>query len=405
MSGRPDQTIFDTLDHVKHRARREPWSPYFSKASVSRAQPHIQAVVNKFCDRLAQHRSAGQPVTMAPAYSCLTIDVISEFTFPEGYNYLDKEDFDAKTHDAYVILAKLTHVFKQFGWLAPILLNMTPMALTKYLSPGICSVLQNEAALHRQAKEVLDRREHNISTQKLMTGRPSLIDGLLDSNLPQTEKTVQSLAGNALVAIGAGTLTTAHALKHATYHILANPRIHARLMSELEAAIPDASSDHLSLHQLESIEYLMAILYESLRNMKAPTQRSQRIFPEADLVYPRTACRIPAGTPISMTGCLYGDDPALFADPYTFSPERWLPLSTNGAKLMKHFMPFGRGTRNCVGMELGKAEVLTTLATVFRKFGRTMRLVDTTRERDVDIVADYFFALPSPENNGVVVAF
>lgn len=37
-------------------------------------------------------------------------------------------------------------------------------------------------------------------------------------------------------------------------------------------------------------------------------------------------------------------------------------------------------------MELGKAEVLTALANMFRHFGRSMRLVDCVRERDIDTV-------------------
>ena len=67
-------------------------------------------------------------------------------------------------------------------------------------------------------------------------------------------------------------------------------------------------------------------------------------------------------------------------------------------------MAFGKGSRSCVGMELGKAEILTTLANVFRRFGREMRLVDCVRERDIDMVRDMFNPLPSRESNGLLVA-
>ena len=56
-------------------------------------------------------------------------------------------------------------------------------------------------------------------------------------------------------------------------------------------------------------------------------------------------------------------------------------------------------------MELGKAEVLTALANVFLRFGRSMRLVDCVRERDIDLVYDVFNPLASKDNNGLVVAF
>ena len=54
-------------------------------------------------------------------------------------------------------------------------------------------------------------------------------------------------------------------------------------------------------------------------------------------------------------------------------------------------------------MELAKAEFLTTVGTVFRRFGRRMELVDTVRERDVDTVFDVFNPMPSRESNGVRV--
>ena len=54
-------------------------------------------------------------------------------------------------------------------------------------------------------------------------------------------------------------------------------------------------------------------------------------------------------------------------------------------------------------MELAKAEILTTLAGVFRRFGREMVLVDTLRERDIDTIYDVFNPLPSREDNGLKV--
>lgn len=58
-----------------------------------------------------------------------------------------------------------------------------------------------------------------------------------------------------------------------------------------------------------------------------------------------------------------------------------------------------------VGMELGKAEILTALAAVFLRFGRSMQLVDCVRERDIDLVHDLFNPSASRDNNGLVVSF
>ena len=117
MFGQQDVAAFDTLDHDKHRQRREPWNPFFSKQSVSRLQPLlVQAAVDKLCTRLAEYQRAGKPVVMVYAFSCLTGDIISEYSFPEGYNLLDRPEFDSAHYDAWMNLTKMSHILKQFGW-------------------------------------------------------------------------------------------------------------------------------------------------------------------------------------------------------------------------------------------------------------------------------------------------
>ena len=83
--------------------------------------------------------------------------------------------------------------------------------------------------------------------------------------------------GEMFDAVQAGTLTSSHALKFATYHILANASI-------FEREIPDPQ-DPPSLRELEQIDYLMAILYETLRLFYGVSQRLQRVFPDRCLQY------------------------------------------------------------------------------------------------------------------------
>ena len=80
---------------------------------MSRLQPLlIQAVVDKLCVRLAEHQAAGKVIAMTHAYACVTTDVISEYSFPQGYDLLDKPDFDSEHYDAWMALSKVSHVLK-----------------------------------------------------------------------------------------------------------------------------------------------------------------------------------------------------------------------------------------------------------------------------------------------------
>ncbi|KAL9594138.1 MAG: hypothetical protein Q9219_007201 [cf. Caloplaca sp. 3 TL-2023] len=404
MFGQIDNSAFDTLDHDKHRMRRAPWNPYFSKQSISRIQPLlIQTAVDKMCNKIAEYRAAGKPVIMTNAYASLTTDVISEYTFPEGYDLLGRPgDFDGEHYNAWMALSRISHSLKQFPWLFPLLDSM-PTWMTKYTSPDFYVVLKEQDYLHEQAKLISKQRE-NVD-YKETTLRPSLIRSFIDSDLlPEDQKHPARIKGEAQIAIGAGTLTTSHALKVATYHILANKHVFDNLMAALKTAIPGPQSPPPTLQQLERIPYLMATMYETLRIFSGVSHRLSRIFPDRPLIYNKQ-WSIPPGTPISMTPLHIHENEDIFPCPRDFNPERWLPLHTNGLRLMKFLVAFGGGSRMCVGMELGKAEFLTTVATVFRRFGEGMVLWETRRKRDVDTVFDVFNPMASREGNGVKVLF
>ena len=400
MFGQQDVAAFNTLDHDKHRMRREPWNPYYSKQSVSRLQPLlIQAIVDKLCNGLGEYQAARNPVVMTHAFSSLTTDIISEYSFPKGYDLLDKPEFDSEHYNAWMELSRVSHILKQFGWLYPLLISM-PLWVIKIANPLLYSHFREQETLLEQAVEISKQR--GKSDFKELTTRASMMEAFMNSDLPEFEKTPERIQGEAKIAIGAGTLTTAHALKTATYHVLANPNIHARLMQELEEGIPDPSLP-LNLRGLEQLPYLMAVMYETLRIFGGISHRLQRIFPDRALQYRDFA--IPPGTPISMSPLHILYDPSIFPDPQKFDPDRWLPLKSEGQGLLKYLVVFGRGSRACVGKELGQAEILTTLANMFRKFGRDMILYETSRERDIDTVYDAFNPLPSHESNGLMVSF
>ena len=394
MFGQQDVSAFDTLDHDKHRQRREPWNPFFSKQSVSRLQPLlIQAVVDKLCSKLADYQAASKPVVMTHAFACVTTDIISEYSFPRGYNLLDKPEFDSAHYEAWMALSKVSHILKQFGWLYPLLDSM-PMWVTKWTSPEMYLVLCTQDVLMQQTLAIAQRRGN--PDYKETNSRPSMMEAFMDSSLPESEKSPQRIKGEAQIAIGAGTLTTTHALKAATYHILANPEVRTQLVDELERHIPNPDTPP-NLRALEQMPYLIAVMQESLRIFYGNAHRLQRIFPDRSLQYRQLT--IPPGTPVSMSTIDIHDNERIFPNPYKFDPSRW-----QGAHPpFKYLVPWGKGSRSCVGMDLAKAEILTTLANMFRRFGRDMELYETVRERDIDTVYDVFNPLPSRESNGLMV--
>ncbi|KAK0105231.1 hypothetical protein ONS96_004631 [Cadophora gregata f. sp. sojae] len=103
-----------------------------------------------------------------------------------------------------------------------------------------------------------------------------------------------------------------------------------------------------------------------------------------------------------MTSIMMHHNEKIFPDSYSFTPERW--MDSDGAKRLERYMvTFTRGSRQCIGMNLAKAELFLTVATVFRRF--ELELFDTIRERDIDLAYDGFLPQPGPEAKGVRVIF
>lgn len=396
-----DLAIFATIDHDKHKKRRELWSRYLSKQSVSRLHPLlIQSLVNKLCDRLASYKTARKLVTMVYAFTTLTSDIVTEYSLPLGYTNLDNPEISGEDYDAWMALNKLIHLLKHFPWLFPLMSAVAWM--TRFLNTKPNAVARHQIEFRQQAAALINKREDAEKSCKPTTARPSMIQAFLDADVPNSEKTLDRISAEAQNAYAAGTFTTTHVLNTATFHILDKPAILSRLLQEIQDRIPDVDSPP-SMQQLESMDYLMAIWYEALRTFHG-AHRMARVFPDTALPYKQWV--IPPNTPVGMSPVIMHTNANIFPEPFLFKPERWLPLSTVGQKLLKYNVALGVGSRSCVGRELGKAEFLTTIAMIFRRFGPEMKLVKpVTAKGGGEIKCDFLNPLSGEGGTGLVVTF
>ena len=70
----------------------------------------------------------------------------------------------------------------------------------------------------------------------------------------------------------------------------------------------------------------------------------------------------------------------VFPEPKRFRPERWLEGDIDVKR--RYLVPFSRGSRMCIGMNLAYAEAYHILAAIFRPDGIKMELFETD-ETDV----------------------
>ena len=101
-----------------------------------------------------------------------------------------------------------------------------------------------------------------------------------------------------------------------------------------------------------------------------------------------------------MTSVMMHDDPSIFPNPRSFEPDRW--LQADSAHLRKYLVPFSKGSRQCVGMQLAYCELYLTVAALFMPGRFKWELFETT-ERDVAIEHDFFTPFHAMDSNGVRV--
>ncbi|KAI9843443.1 MAG: hypothetical protein M1838_002619 [Thelocarpon superellum] len=382
---------FSTVSHDLHRRRRAALSTFFSKRSVTRLEPMIQGAVDHLCARLRGFQPSGEPLNLGHAWSALTADVITEYSFGKSFDLLSTPDFASDFYDMMMAPSELTHLIKQFGWLFPLLERM-PHWFVAITNPPIMALIRIQLNMEDQVRRIQASKPEEYSTGE----HPTIFHELLTADIPREEQTMRRMVYEGQTLVGAGTLTTAHALKTISYHLLANPASRRKLQQELAAAGATASA-HLPLQQLEQLPYLHAVVNEGLRLGYGVSSRLQRVAPDRALQFEEWV--IPPGTPVSMTSVYLHDNERLFPDPRTWKPERWLEGASMD-RLEKYLVPFSRGTRGCLGMNLAYAEMYLATASVFGQFD--LVLYETTRD-DVETAHDFFNPSPRLDSTGLRV--
>ncbi|KAI1436831.1 cytochrome P450 [Xylaria sp. CBS 124048] len=406
MGGAPE-SVFGSVSHVTHRARRISLNPLFSKKAVSDSASivytHTLALMRRINKQIAERGHA----ELRMNYLSLATDTVTDFCFGKSTDLLEDEQKSAMWLHTIKSIATSTPLAKQFPWLIPFTLNL-PDWIVDRLGP-LARITALRKDLHRQAvqaiKDYADQtnsqgeKDQSASQTSESTSRHLFMAVLSSKVLDPSDKRAERMAQEAFTVLAAGSETTGRILTTATYFILANrDHVLPRLLEELESLMPDQSS-RPSIHELEALPWLSAIIKETLRVTSLITSRIPVVAPVEALKYKDWV--IPPGTAVSMSHRDIMLDPEVYPEPMKFKPERWLQ---DDLELMnRNYVPFSRGTFNCIGMNLANAELYIVLAMMFRwhKFD----LHETFFARDVEIVRDCFVGEVSLETQGVRIKY
>lgn len=96
-------------------------------------------------------------------------------------------------------------------------------------------------------------------------------------------------------------------------------------------------------------------------------------------------------------------DPSIYPEPLRFEPSRWADPEER-RRLNRYLLPWGRGTRLCLGMELATIDLYLTISRLFSPNANfTMSMYDTADE-DWRVYHEFFAGFPKGRGLHVLIS-
>jgi len=186
--------------------------------------------------------------------------------------------------------------------------------------------------------------------------------------------TDRELRDQLMTLLFAGHDTTTSTVSFLFYELARHPRALAGLLEEQDAVLGGRAPEAAD------------VTGEALPKLEMAIDETLRLYPPA-WIGPRRCVepfefgghRIPGGVPVSYCSWASHRLPEVFPEPEAFVPERFAPEAR--AKLPKGaYVPFGGGSRTCIGMRFGQMEIRTIATLILQRVrpgllpGHTMRV-------------------------------
>ncbi|KAJ9606411.1 hypothetical protein H2200_009372 [Cladophialophora chaetospira] len=345
--------LFTMSDRKAHAKRRRELAHLFSMSTITEYEDIIARNVLECLNLISAEGKADKASNLYDWWHYLSMDITCELCFGNGFDMLHKGAVNPYIHDMYGSLM-IEPVRWHFGWLN----KYASWAPFKFIRDAeACSVRGYERGtkMVQEYKLKEDKGRRKDLLQKMINARDE--DG---KPLPDEDLNVQSTS-----FILAGSHTTSSSLTWIVWRILKSPEIHRKLNEELDEALGTQDRKIVPPHaKLDNLPYLNCIIKEGLRiDTSVPGSTPRYVPPEGAVLADRF---LPRGTIISIQAYTTHRDPAVFPDPNSFKPERWLDETAE----MRHlYVPFGAdGPRKCIGIHLAYMELRVILAALFHRF-------------------------------------
>lgn len=340
-----DQSLF-LQDGDRHRRQRKLLMPPFHGERMT-AYGHL---ICRLADQVMQHLAVGQPFSARVAMEEISLEVILEAVFGLSASQRSQQ-------------LKQLLIFYSGVFQAPLfnLMLLIP-ALQKdigFWSPWRHFLRKRQELDDLLYAEIQDRADNPDPN------RTDILSLLLSARYEDGQPmSASEIRDQLLTLLFTGHETTATALAWAMYWIHADPSIKAKLSEEI-----DGAGDKLDPMALSRLPYLTAVCQETLRIYPVVPISGPRIVRQPTEVM---GYRVNPGSALHCCIYLTHHRQDLYPDSKQFRPERFLERQFSPHE----FLPFGGGSRRCIGAALAMFEMKLVLATILSRY----RLALTTNK-------------------------
>ncbi|XP_048576536.1 sterol 26-hydroxylase, mitochondrial [Nematostella vectensis] len=315
--------------------------------------PELSNVVDDFIGRVNELRSTTSDKTVPNLQNVLfkwSMESIGTVLYEKQFGAFSKSG----SEESQSIITAIQNLFSVF-----IKMVFMPVWVTKfYETKAVKMFYQSMDTLYDFTDKCVEEKLKEINERNVDADENSEAE-FLTFLVASKSLSLSEITSNLVEILMAAVDTTSNTSLWACYCLAKNPEVQEKLHKEVTSVLEPG--EVATLATLNKMRYLRSVIKETLRLYPAAPENARFMQKDTEI----GGYLIPQGTMVRIPLYVMGRDPEIFDDPLTFSPERWMRGDDTHPDYHAYAMlPFGHGTRMCLGRRVAELEMQLLLSRV-----------------------------------------